>query len=281
VRNQSNGGDGPPLRGGSAFHSAVVRNPAPAHFYSSVRILASVSAGRGQTITAGAALWTVKLSCRAIGLAKLRRSASLLQSLRRLAKGQRWAGEKAADAASATATAASKTADEVRPGRERDRLESEHRRLHELVLNIEEIQQLQLVATVPNRIRWLSARNRLTALIAGREDEYPQTIGVDYSTSAANCTCWRRQAGAAQCPTGNRKGDSHSRPQLNRRRSGTVHPPATVAHAPAQRHLPQLLRSGGAPLPARLLGRIAVDPLAGVAGVGSPEQEAIERSGTD
>jgi hypothetical protein len=39
--------------------------------------------------------------------------------------------------------------------------------------------------------------------------------------------------------------------------------------------------TGGAPLPARLLGRIAVDPLAGVAGVGSPEQEAIERSGTD
>lgn len=125
-------------------------------------------------ITAAAALWTVRLSYRAIGLARDSANSSRTASE---------AGERAAAAAQNTAVAAEKTAAEVRLGRERDRLESERRRLCEIAERLEELQALQRIVISSTDPRWISARNLLSPLLAGRENDLPATLSVRQSAT--------------------------------------------------------------------------------------------------
>jgi hypothetical protein len=135
-------------------------------------------------ITAGAALWTVRLSYRAIRLAKQATESS--EESAKTGKRAAEAGERAADAANATAAAASRTAEEVRLGRERDRLEWQRERIHALIGLIEELQALQRSVTEVSDLRWITKRNLLVAKIAGLEDVLPKTIAVTQATSPAN-----------------------------------------------------------------------------------------------
>jgi len=120
-------------------------------------------------VTASAALWTVHLSYRAIRIA---RDASV--SADESAK----SGKDAADAANRTAEAAKETAEEVRLGRQIDRLEARRSRLHEMAALVEDLQVAQPRVSASNAPMWTIPRNRLEALLAGVEGEFPLTHAV-------------------------------------------------------------------------------------------------------
>jgi hypothetical protein len=120
-------------------------------------------------VTALAALWTVKLSYRAIGLAK--------ESARSSAESSE-AGARAAIAAEHTADAAFKTVEEVRLGRERDRLISERERFFALMELVEELQVLQRTTKYAAEAGWANKRNLLAAKLSRSLEVFPITAQV-------------------------------------------------------------------------------------------------------
>jgi hypothetical protein len=113
-------------------------------------------------IVATAALWTVRLAYRAIGLAK----DSAVDA------------EKSARSGEAAAEAAAKTALEVGLARTRDRLVSDRQRFFGLLEQVEELQGLQRIVTGLNDPRWIRSRNLLSHRLAGSEDTFPLANAV-------------------------------------------------------------------------------------------------------
>lgn len=125
-------------------------------------------------LAAGAALWTVRLSYRSIGLSQ--ESAKSSEDSAR-------SGADAARAAAETAKAAEETAKEVRLGRVRDRLESERLRLRDLIELIEEMQFLQPIVVHGSDLRWIHKQNLLRSMLSGSEETFPAAASIPLATS--------------------------------------------------------------------------------------------------